>query len=82
MRGPRVEPSTVQTGDLRGTQVVMSFVTGLLETAASSRTGGAAKHRDSLLKAYKCDLVGNGPGDDDDPGDDGDPSDGDDGGDG
>ena len=59
----------------------MSFVTGLLEKAAGSRTGEAAKQRDSLLKAYKCDLVGNGPGDDDDPGDDGDPSNGDDGGD-
>ena len=31
--------------------------------------GDAAKHRDSLLKAHKCDRVGNGPGDDGDPGD-------------
>ena len=72
MRGPRVETSTVQTGDLRGSGVVMSFVTGLLDAAAGSRTGDAEKQRDSLLKAYKCDRAGNGPGDD------GDPSDGDD----
>ena len=50
----------------------MSFGTGLLDAAAGSRTGYAEKQRDSLMKAYKCDRAGNGPGDD------GDPSDGDD----